>query len=581
MAGQPLLVYGPKSLTYDFGTRHPLSPRRFGPGIELLRAVGAEPGLAPEPATDAELEWLHSPDYIATVRRFSTDPDEPPMAGIGPGDDPAFAGMHEAAAAVAGGSIRAMEAILRGDVEHAYQPGGGLHHAMRSRASGFCIYNDVALAIARARRAGLRVLYIDLDVHHGDGVQALHYDDPAVLTISFHESGRSLFPGTGSVAEMGEGIAAATSVNVPLEAACGPEAWLAAVRAVVPALAAAFGPDVIVSQHGADGHFWDPLAHLSLTTTAMGEAARLVDRMAHRYAGGRWLATGGGGYSVHRVVPRVWTLTWLAMAHEAVPERLPADWRARWESDAARWDDAPLPAGFEDEPDVPPDRSRSPAAAERAKTTVSLVRTVIVPALLRAAESRGWRLFDDGVPDSETRATPAAEAQPARREGPASEPMIRLLVPADLDSLQVAPRVAAPADAGVTAEILRAALRDGAVAAGAVVGEWLAGVALVSSGPAEGVDQLVALGVAPEWRRRGVATAMFRALVAEQDRRGRGIAALHTAAERDPLDPLPRAVRRGVAERLATHAGLAVAAAPPEILAVDPDAIVAVRNSAN
>ena len=231
MAGQPLLVYGPKSLTYDFGTRHPLSPRRFGPGIELLRAVGAEPGLAPEPSTDAELEWLHSPDYIATVRRFSTDPDEPPMAGIGPGDDPAFAGMHEAAAAVAGGSIRAMEAILRGDVEHAYQPGGGLHHAMRSRAGGFCIYNDVALAIARARRDGLRVLYIDLDVHHGDGVQALHYDDPAVLTISFHESGRSLFPGTGSVAEMGEGIAAATSVNVPLEAACGPEAWLEVHRA--------------------------------------------------------------------------------------------------------------------------------------------------------------------------------------------------------------------------------------------------------------------------------------------------------------------------------------------------------------
>src|SRR5665811_2071924 len=150
MADGPLLVYGPKSLTYDFGPRHPLSPRRFGPGIELLRAVGAEPGLPPEPATDDELEWLHSPDYIAAVRRFSADPGGPPMAGIGPGDDPAFAGMHEAAATVAGGSIRAMEAILRGDVEHAYQPGGGLHHAMRSRASGFCVYNDVALAIARA-----------------------------------------------------------------------------------------------------------------------------------------------------------------------------------------------------------------------------------------------------------------------------------------------------------------------------------------------------------------------------------------------------------------------------------------------
>jgi acetoin utilization protein AcuC len=542
--------------------------------------VGAEPGLAPEPATDAELEWLHSADYVATVRRFSTDPDEPPIAGIGPGDDPAFAGMHEAAAIVAGGSIRAMEVILRGDVEHAYQPGGGLHHAMRSRASGFCIYNDVALAIARARREGLRVLYIDLDVHHGDGVQALHYDDPAVMTISFHESGRSLFPGTGSISEMGEGTAAATSVNVPLEPGCGPEAWLAAVRAVLPALAAAFGPDVIVSQHGADGHVWDPLAHLSLTTTAMGEAARLVDRMAHRYAGGRWLATGGGGYSVYRVVPRVWALTWLAMAHKAVPERLPAEWRARWEGDAARWDDAPLPPGFEDEPDVPPDRSRSPAAAERAKTTVSLVPTVMVPALLRVAESRGWRLFDDGVPDSATRATPAAEAQPARREGPASEPVIRLLVPADLDSLRVAPRVAAPADPAVATQILRAALSDGAVAAGAVVGEWLVGVALAAPGPLDGVDQLVALGVAPEWRRRGVATAMLRALVAEQDRRGRGIAALHTAAERDPLDPLPRAVRRGVAERLATHAGLTVSAAPPEISAVDPEAIVAVRDPA-
>ena len=597
MADGPLLVYGPKSLTYDFGPRHPLSPRRFGPGIELLRAVGAVPGLAPEPATDDELEWLHSPDYIAAVRRFSADPADrhgpadpagPPTAGIGPGDDPAFAGMHEAAATVAGGSIRAMEAILRGDVEHAYQPGGGLHHAMRSRASGFCVYNDVALAIARARRDGLRVLYIDLDVHHGDGVQALHYDDPGVLTISFHESGRSLFPGTGSVGEMGEGIAAGTSVNVPLEPMCGPESWLAAVRAVVPALAAAFGPDVIVSQHGADSHVWDPLAHLSLTTTAMGEAARLVDRVAHRYAGGRWLATGGGGYSIYRVVPRVWALTWLAGAHREIPGRLPAQWRARWEGDAARWDDAPLPEGFEDAVDVLSDRLTSgwAAAAERAEKTVLLVRTVLVPALLRVAESRGWRRFDDDAPDSRTRATPAAEAQPARRgEGAAessgaSEPCVRLLTPADLDSLSVAPRIMAPADPAVAAEILRAALRDGAVAAGAVSGEWLVGVALAAPGPAagvDGVDQLVALGVAPEWRRRGVATAMLRALVTEQDRRGRALLAFHTAAERDPMDPLPRAVRREVAERLAARSGLTSATVPPHVSAVDLDARLAIR----
>ena len=592
MAKGPLLVFGPRSLTYDFGPRHPLSPRRFGPGIDLLRAVGAEPGLAPEPAADDELEWLHSADYIAAVRRFSVDPGRPSEAGIGPGDDPAFAGMHEAAATVAGGSIRAMEAILRGDVEHAYQPGGGLHHAMRSRASGFCVYNDVALAIARARRDGLRVLYVDLDVHHGDGVQALHHDDPGVMTISFHESGRSLFPGTGSVSEMGEGIAAGTSVNVPLEPMCGPEAWLAAVRAVVPALAAAFGPDVIVSQHGADGHVWDPLAHLSLTTTAIGEAARLVDRVAHRYAGGRWFATGGGGYSIYRVVPRVWALTWLAMAHREVPGPVPAEWRARWEGDAARWDDAPLPEGFEDAADVLSDRSISPAAAERAETTVLLVRTVLVPALLRVAELRGWRRFDGSVPDRWTRAAPAADAHPARQVEGRAESTVRLLTPADLDSLSVAPRIMAPADPAVAAEILRAALHDGAVAVGAVNGEWLVGVALAAPASASGadgvdgvdgvdrVDQLVALGVAPEWRRRGVATALLRALVTEQDRRGRALVAFHTAAERDPIDPLPRAVRRGVAERLAAQAGLTVSAPPPEVSAADRDALVAVRDPA-
>ena len=190
---------------------------------------------------------------------------------------------------------------------------------MPERASGFCIYDDPALAIARARRDGLRVLYVDLDVHHGDGVQAIHWSDPGVLTLSFHETGRYLFPGTGGVGELGEGVAAGTAVNVPLEPGTGEGPWLAAVRTLLPELAAAFGPDVIVSQHGADSHAWDPLAHLRVTTTAMGAAARLVDVVAHRYAGGRWLATGGGGYDVYRVVPRSWSLVWLAGAHREVP----------------------------------------------------------------------------------------------------------------------------------------------------------------------------------------------------------------------------------------------------------------------
>ncbi|MBI3752252.1 MAG: acetoin utilization protein AcuC [Chloroflexi bacterium] len=348
----PLLVFGPRSTTYDFGPEHPLTPRRFGPGIELLRSVGAEPRLAPEPAADDELAWVHEPAYIETVRAFSRKPFAASRAGIGPGDTPAFAGMHEASAAVAGGSLRAMEAVLRGDVEHAFHPGGGLHHAMPARASGFCVYNDPALAIARARRDGLRVLYVDLDVHHGDGVQAIHWNDPGVVTLSIHETGRSLFPGTGFIDELGGPDARGSKVNVPLDPGTGERGWLAALERVLPVLAEDHRPEVVVSQHGSDGHAWDPLAHLRLTTTAMGAAARLVDSVAHRWAGGRWLATGGGGYDAYRVVPRVWSLVWLAGAHREAPPEIPAAWREHWAAAADHHGQAPIPERFVDEPNA-------------------------------------------------------------------------------------------------------------------------------------------------------------------------------------------------------------------------------------
>jgi len=378
----PLLVYGPRSPTYDFGPGHPLTPRRFGPGIDLLRALGAEPGLAPEPASDAELEAVHETPYIAAVRAFADHPGGPAAFGIAPfGDVPAFSGMHDAAAAVAGGSLRAIEAIVRGDVEHAFHPGGGLHHAMPARASGFCVYNDVALAIAGARSAGLRVLYVDLDVHHGDGVEAIHADDPGVLTVSFHESGRYLFPGSGESVG-GRGAASGTVVNVPFEPYTGEAAWLAAVSELVPGLAAAFRPDIVVSQHGADSHAWDPLADLRVTTTAMGAAARLIDEVAHRHAGGRWLATGGGGYDVYRVVPRAWALTWLAGAHREPPDETPPAWRERWASEAKTWDGGPPPGRFDDEPNAgltfgPGQRAAELAAAE----TVARVRSLVLPLL--------------------------------------------------------------------------------------------------------------------------------------------------------------------------------------------------------
>ena len=326
------------------------------------------------------------------MKRFSTAPYGPPKAGIGVGgDDPPFPGMHDAAAMVAGGSIRAMEAILRGEVDHAFHPGGGLHHAMPGRASGFCIYDDVALAIARARRDGLRVLYIDLDVHHGDGVQAIHWDDPGVMTVSVHESGMTLFPGSGFADETGEGVAAGTSVNVPFEAASGERVWLETLRTLLPELAAAFGPDIVVSQHGADSHLWDPLAHLRMTTTAMGEAARLVDAIAHQYAGGRWLATGGGGYDAYRVVPRMWAHVWLAGAHEAVPTETPADWRERWAAEGARYGQAPLPPTFDDAPNAGWEVDSTQKTAEAASAaTARAVRRALVPRLLREARDRGW-----------------------------------------------------------------------------------------------------------------------------------------------------------------------------------------------
>lgn len=376
----PLLVYGPRSTTYDFGPTHPLTPRRFGTGISLLESLGATPGLDPEPATDDELQLVHDPAYIETVKRCGAAPFGPPRAGIGPGDTPAFAGMHEASASVAGGSLRAVEAIIRGDVLHAFHPGGGLHHAMAGRAGGFCVYNDPALAIARARADDLRVLYIDLDVHHGDGVQAIHWGDPGVMTVSIHETGTTLFPGTGFADELGGGPAHGTKINLPLDPGTGEQGWLAALEHVLPRLAERFEPDLVVSQHGADSHAFDPLAHLRVTTTAMGAAARLVDALAHRWAGGRWLATGGGGYDVYRVVPRAWALVWLAQAHREIPSEIPDAWRDRWASDAERFGQAPIPATFEDPPNAGLALGRMDEAADRRAVEIAAEVLQIVEA---------------------------------------------------------------------------------------------------------------------------------------------------------------------------------------------------------
>ncbi|MET7458790.1 acetoin utilization protein AcuC [Nonomuraea sp. NPDC005501] len=294
--------------SYNFGPSHPLAPVR----VELTMALARELGVLDkvevagcEPAGDDELAMVHDRGYIEAVKRVSATGAPDLSAGLGTADNPAFAGVHEASALIAGASLAAARAVWEGTAEHAVNVAGGLHHAMAATASGFCVYNDPALAIAWLLRQGAtRVAYVDVDVHHGDGVQAAFYDDPRVLTISLHESPRTLFPGTGFAEETG---AEGTAVNVALPAGCGDTGWLRAFDAVVPPLLREFRPEILVTQHGCDSHALDPLANLMLSIDGQRTAYAALHRLAHETAGGRWIVTGGGGYELVQVVPRAWT----------------------------------------------------------------------------------------------------------------------------------------------------------------------------------------------------------------------------------------------------------------------------------
>ena len=294
---------------YDFGPGHPLAPVRIELTMALARELGvlSAPGVTvakPAPATEEDLETVHDADYIAAVRAGRANP----AFGLGTPDDPVFPGMHEASAQVAGATLAAASAMFSAQAEHGINVAGGLHHAMRRAASGFCIYNDPAIAIKWLLRQGVeKIAYVDVDVHHGDGVQAAFYNDPRVLTISLHETPLILFPGTGRPRETGGEQAQGYAVNVALPAGTGDAGWLRAFDAVVPPLLRAFEPQVLVSQHGCDTHWRDPLAHLELSIDGQRTAAVWLHALAHETAGGHWLATGGGGYDLVHVVPRTWT----------------------------------------------------------------------------------------------------------------------------------------------------------------------------------------------------------------------------------------------------------------------------------
>jgi len=333
VVGSATVVWDEAFLAYDLGGQHPLDPVRLDLTMRLARSLGVLDGvapLAPVVATEAQLLVAHSADYLHAVLA-APDARFPVGHGLGTSDNPVFTRMHEASALVAGGSVLAAEQISSGRVRRAVNIAGGLHHAMREHAAGFCVYNDCVLAIRHLLdRGATRVAYVDVDVHHGDGVQAAFVDDPRVLTISLHQHPDTLWPGTGRPGEIGQEPAAGCAVNVALPPGTGDSGWLRAFHAVVPGLLRAFAPEVLVTQHGADTHAEDPLADLALSVDGQRAAHQALRALAEEVAGGRWLALGGGGYSLFRVVPRSWThLLATVLDRDLDPDTpVPAQWTA-------------------------------------------------------------------------------------------------------------------------------------------------------------------------------------------------------------------------------------------------------------
>ncbi|GAA0954680.1 acetoin utilization protein AcuC [Virgisporangium aurantiacum] len=306
-----LVLWDESMLGYNLGD-HPLDPVRLELTIALARDLGVldRAGVTvekPAPATDQEIMTVHTAEYVDAVKKAGSSTDFTGY-GFGSADNPVFPRMHEASALVCGATRRAAEAVWSGETKRAVNVAGGLHHAMPGYASGFCVYNDPAVAIKRLLELGAeRVAYVDIDVHHGDGVQEVFYDDSRVLTISLHESPMVLFPGTGFPAETGGEGAEGFAVNVALPPGTGGAGWVRAFHAVVPGLLRAFRPQVLVTQCGADAHRLDPLAHLQLTVDGQRAAYLALRDLAEELTDGRWVATGGGGYALVEAVPRAWT----------------------------------------------------------------------------------------------------------------------------------------------------------------------------------------------------------------------------------------------------------------------------------
>ncbi len=352
MINQCSFIFSEELLKYKFNSDHPFNQFRLKLTVDLLHRLNAldqRQVVPPRMATEEELSLIHDPSYIEAVKMAGHGQLTQAVAenyGLGTEDTPIFPNMHEASALLVGGTLTAVDQVMTGQSLHSLHLGGGLHHGFRGKASGFCIYNDSSVAIKYLQnKYHARVLYVDTDAHHGDGVQWSFYDDPNVCTLSIHETGRYLFPGTGNVNERGQGEGYGYSFNIPVDAFTEDESWLHAYTQSLRDVAEFFKPDIILTQNGADSHYYDPLTHLSATMKIYREIPKLAHEIAHQYCGGKWVAVGGGGYDIWRVVPRAWALIWMEMTENSNRfGSLPQDWLDHWQDKAPftlpmNWDD--------------------------------------------------------------------------------------------------------------------------------------------------------------------------------------------------------------------------------------------------
>nr|WP_058307074.1 acetoin utilization protein AcuC [Gracilibacillus massiliensis] len=331
-------IYTDDFLRYSFHEEHPFNQNRLLLTKDLLvmsKSLSEKQIIAPQLMEEEYVLSVHSKDYIEAVKQASEGKRiDPHKYGIGTHDTPSFSNMYEASLMTVSGSLEACSQVLSGKVKHALNLAGGLHHGFPTRASGFCIFNDIAITIKYIRdHYNLKVLYIDTDAHHGDGVQHCFYDDPNVCTVSFHETGRYLYPGTGKTSERGVKDGFGYSFNFPLDAFTEDDSYLEVFKNSLEEITAYFQPDIIVSQHGVDAHALDPLTHLHCTLDIFEQIPVIIHNLAHQYCNGKWVALGGGGYDIWKVVPRAWSQLWKVMTEENAifQGSITKDWLNKWE----------------------------------------------------------------------------------------------------------------------------------------------------------------------------------------------------------------------------------------------------------